>query len=214
MSGYGKKERYLLYSFFPILFIGFVLGVLIISTKYYIPLFVIFLVTSASGFLIINNLFGFETINQDLNPKIIQRRRQEEKLAQLEEKRETLLQELNEKTIKLEQLVSEVSAKFEKKKEIILLAIQEYNVLNSRDSYFTKYDYHNWYQKWSHLDSIVNLYYSLDDIPISYQSEMEELQSLLNNGEPKIDLRNQKYVKQELVKHETYFNTLARAHLG
>jgi DNA helicase-4 len=210
MSGYEKKERFLLYSFFPILFIGFILGISFISSTFYLPLFLIFSATTAVGFLIIKYLFGFETINQDLNPSIIQRRRKEEKLAQLEIKKEALLQELQEKTDNLDELITYVSNKFDRKKEIVLQAVHEFNYLKNRDNYFSKLVYHNWYVKWSHLGSIVNLFHSLDEIPISYESEMAELTSFLNKNTSIVFLRNQIYVKQELEKFEDYFNTLEK----
>jgi len=210
MSGYEKKERYILYSFFPIVFLGFIFGLFIVSAKFIIPLIGFFLVIEAAGFYIIKSLVGFDTINQDLNPRIVQKRRLEEKITQQEEKRDLLLQELEEKTIKLEKLVSEVSAKFEKKKASISHAVDDFNYLFSRDRYLSKYDYYNWYQKWKHLESIVPLYYSLGEIPISYLSEMEELRSLFNIEEPKIKLRNQNYVEKELGKFQNFFNSLEK----
>jgi len=210
MSEYEKKERFLLYSFFPIVFLGFIFGIFIVSPKFYLPLFTLFIVIETAGFYIIKYLIGFEAINQDLNPKIVQKRRQEEKIAQLEEKRDVLLQELEEKTIKLEERIAEVSKKFEKKKTPISQAVQDFNYLESRDNYFSRYDYFNWYLKRKHLESIVNLYYSLPEIPISYISEMKELQSIFNNPEMKIKPRNQNYVEQELVKYQDYFNSLEK----
>jgi len=208
MSEYGKRLRFSLYSFFPILALGLLIGIITLGPNYYLPLTVIFLTSSTAGIFIINHMLGFETINQDLNPVLIQKRRREEKLAQLVERKSELLLELDEKTRKLDELVSTVSNKFEKKKGPILLATSEFEMLSNRDAYFTKYHHHNWIEKWKNLEPIVNLFFSLDDIPITYLPEMRKLQIITTIGEEIINIRNQKYVKQELEKHHDYFETL------
>jgi len=179
-----------------------------LGPDYYFPLLVIFFVSSTAGIFIINNLLDFETINQDLNPVLIQRKRREEKLIRLVERKASLLLELDDKKTKLEELVSTISDKFEKIKGVILLAISEFEMLSNRDAYFSKYDHHNWFENWRKLEPVVDLFFSLEDIPITYLSEMRELQTYLTNGEEIINKRNQKYIQQELKKHHDYFETL------
>ena len=81
---------------------------------------------------------------------------------------------------------------FEKKKGSILLATSEFEMLSNRDAYFTKYNYHNWLEKWKTLEPIADLFFSLEDIPISYQTEMKALDYYLKLGEEIIKQRNQK----------------------
>ena len=205
---FEKRERFLLYSFFLLLTIGLLFGLFTLKLKYYLPLLLIFLISSSIGFLIINRLVGFETINQDLNPRIIYTRRQEEKIVELEEKRDQLLLELDEKTEKLDTLIKSVTEKFEKNKDKIIEAVREYETISSRDAYFSKFDYNIWFDRWSYLDSVVNLFFSLNGIPISFESEMNTLRSLLKEGEQRTKIRNQEYVEQELAEYNDYFNTL------
>ena len=190
MSEYGKKQRFALYSFFPLLALGLLIGCLTLGPDYYFPLLVLFFASSTAGILIINNLLDFETINKDLNPVLIQRKKREEKLTQLVERKAKLLLELDEKTSKLEELVISISDKFEKAKGATLLAISEFKMLSNQDAYFTKYNHHNWFEKWRKLEPVVDLFFSLENIPITYLSEMRELKTYLTNGEEIINKRN------------------------
>jgi len=144
--------------------------------------------------------------------------------AQIEEK-EKIIEKLNERyyqhlTIKKEKLNEELISKeneleeaqnklrnvFEKRKDEILDAYNNFtNLLEIRDEWLSKYDLNKWVNDWSYLSKITSVYVEYENILVDFDREYKKLNEYFLNYQYIVTERNKKYLEKEKKKYSLFF---------
>ena len=162
------------------------------------------------SFFLVRGVYDFESFLDLISPGRILERRRLERLAELEAQRESLLLELEKKTSRLQELVDYVSTKFEGKKKPVLEALAEFDGLMSRDLYFSRRDLGAWVSRWSNLRDVVDLFFSLESISISFEEELSRLNEVFQNCSDLVKDRNRRFVKGEMERYGDFFGSLEK----
>jgi len=134
----NRGIRYSIYTSFLIFTFALIIGVKNADTTNRIILITIYSTVSTVLIYLARKIISLETLNNDLNPIRILKRRQIKRIEELEEKRKKLIAELQEKTKNLHNIQTTVSNKFETKKHAISEAVCSFQYLIAKDQYFSK----------------------------------------------------------------------------